>query len=152
MSTHNEQRIGLNRGKGLKEPPPPKPTTEISQMVEQIMPGREGQTEVQIIVMRPMGIMPSPHLPDDSEMEREEGGDSQLLHTPTSNNGMLATFIQPGRGSLHNNNSMEGRKKIYPTTEERLQQAPFYAQKMLNVTHPHEKTKQTNQNSGNSVR
>ena len=117
------------------------------------MPGREGQTNRGTgHHAEAMGLLPSPHLPDDSEMEREEGGDGQLLHTPTSNNGMLATFIHPGRGSFRDNNSMEGRKKIYPITEERLQQARFYAQKMLKATLPYEKTKQTDQNSGNSVR
>ena len=47
LTTQNEQRIGLKGGKGLKAPPHPQtppPATEESQMVEQIMPGTEGQT------------------------------------------------------------------------------------------------------------
>lgn len=43
LPTHNEQRIGLNGGKGLKAPTPPIPATEGSQMVEKITPGMEGQ-------------------------------------------------------------------------------------------------------------
>ena len=85
-------------------------------------------------------------------MEREEGEDSQLLHTPTSNTGTLCTFIHPGGGSPCHNNNMERRKKNYPTEEERLQLTRITAQKMLEVTLPKRKQNKIEQNSGNSVR
>ena len=75
-------------------------------------------------------------------MEKEEGEDSQLLHTPKSNTGTLATFIHPGGGIPRHNNDIERRKKNYLTTEKRLQLTQFSAQKMLKVTLSHEKTKQ----------
>ena len=75
-------------------------------------------------------------------MEREEGEDSQLLHTPNNNTGMLATFIHQGGGNPHHNNGMERRKKNYLTAEERLQLTRFSELKMLKASLPQEKTKQ----------
>ena len=77
-------------------------------------------------------------------MEREEGEDGQLLHTPTSNSGTLDTFIHPGGGSPCHHNGME-RKKNYPMAEERLQLPRFSAQKMFKVTLLEKKKKKKNE-------
>ena len=84
-------------------------------------------------------------------MEREEGGNGQLLHRRTSNTVMLATFAHPGRGSLRHNNGKERRKKNYPTADESLKLTRFSAQERLKATFPQEKENKTEQNSRNSV-